>query len=93
METNPAPTAQSQIIAFLVETGKNEAMRNQNMAATNVAELVAVANRHGFDFTPADMIRHQARTILSFSDVELELYTQSGPWWMLCLEAYARYNK
>ena len=58
-----------------------------------LAELVVVANRYGFAFTPADMIRHQAATILSFTDEELSLYTQSGPWWMLCLEAYARYGK
>jgi len=50
------PTAN--LAAFLVETGTNEAMRNENMQAKNVSELVAVANRYGFAFTPADMIRH-----------------------------------
>jgi hypothetical protein len=68
-------------------------MRTENMAARNVEELVAVANRHGFAFTPADMVRHQAQTILSFSDAELDFYTKSAPWWQLCLEAYARYGK
>ena len=48
------------------------------MASTNVEELVAVANQHGFKFTPADMVRHQAQTILSFSDAELELYSGSA---------------
>jgi predicted ribosomally synthesized peptide with nif11-like leader len=89
----PSPAANDQIMAFLVETGTNEAMRNQNMATTNVEELVSVANQHGFEFTAADMVRHQAQTILSFSDAELELYTQSTSWWQLCLEAYARYGK
>jgi len=87
------PTTEAQITAFLVETGTNASMRTENMAARNVEELVAVANRHGFDFTPADMVRHQAQTILSFSDAELDLYTKSAPWWQLCLEAYARYGK
>ena len=88
-----SPTAKEQIIAFLVETGKNEAMRNENMATKNVAELVAVANRYDFRFTPGDMIRHQAQTILSFTDEELSLYTQSEPWWRLCLDAYAKYGR
>ncbi len=91
--TGPSAAATSQIVGFLVETGNNESMRNQNMASTNVEELVAVANQHGFKFTPADMVRHQAQTILSFSDAELELYSGSAPWWQLCLEAYARYGK
>ncbi len=86
-------TSEAQITAFLVETGKNASMRTENMAARNVEELVAVANRHGFAFTPADMVRHQAQTILSFSDAELDFYTKSAPWWQLCLEAYARYGK
>jgi predicted ribosomally synthesized peptide with nif11-like leader len=85
--------AKAQIEAFLVETGTNEGMRNENMASKNIVELVAVANRHGFSFTAADMIRHQAQTILSFTDSELELYTQSGPWWQLCLDAYAAYGR
>lgn len=87
------PAAKAQIQAFLAETGKNEAMRNENMATHNVAELVAVANRYGFAFTAADMIRHQAQTILTFTDKELELYTQSPPWWKLCLDAYAAYGR
>jgi predicted ribosomally synthesized peptide with nif11-like leader len=87
--SNPA----AQIAAFLVETGTNEAMRNENMQAKNVSELVAVANRYGFAFTPADMIRHQAKTILSFTDEELSLYTESADWWMLCLQAYVKYGK
>jgi predicted ribosomally synthesized peptide with nif11-like leader len=86
-------TSEAQITAFLVETGTNASMRTENMAARNVEELVAVANRHGFAFTAADMVRHQAQTILSFSDAELDLYTKSAPWWQLCLEAYARYGK
>jgi predicted ribosomally synthesized peptide with nif11-like leader len=86
-------TSEAQITAFLVETGTNASMRTENMAARNVEELVAVANRHGFAFTPADMVRHQAQTILSFSDAELDFYTKSAPWWQLCLEAYARYGK
>lgn len=90
---NPTSEAKQQIVAFLVETGTNASMRAQNMESTNVEELVTVANRHGFQFTPADMIRHQAQTILSFSDQELELYSKSGPWWLRCLEAYARYGK
>jgi predicted ribosomally synthesized peptide with nif11-like leader len=86
-------TSEAQITAFLVETVTNASMRTENIAARNVEELVAVANRHGFAFTPADMVRHQAQTILSFSDAELDLYTKSAPWWQLCLEAYARYGK
>ena len=88
-----SPEARQQIFAFLVETGSNAEMREENMKTQNVAELVAVANRYGFAFTPADTIRHQSTTILGFSDEELSLYTQSGPWWGLCLEAYARYGK
>ena len=93
VQTSLTPQAREQIFAFLIETGSNAQMREENMKTQNVAELVAVANRYGFAFTPADMIRHQAATILSFTDEELSLYTQSGPWWMLCLEAYARYGK
>jgi predicted ribosomally synthesized peptide with nif11-like leader len=89
----PNSTTEAQITAFLVETGTNATMRAENMAARNVEELVAVANRHGFAFTPADMVRHQAQTILSFSDAELDLYAKSAPWWQLCLEAYALYGK
>ncbi len=81
------------IAAFLIETGQNEKMRNENMAASNVEELVAVANKYGFQFTPADMIRHQAETILSFNDEELALYYKNHNWWMLCLEAYALYGR
>ena len=88
-----SPSSAEQIKAFLVETGKNEAMRNDNMASKTVEELVAVANRYGFRFTAADMIRHQAQTILSFTDEELSLYFQSQSWWQLCLEAYARYGR
>lgn len=87
------PAAKAQIQAFLAETGKNEAMRNENMATRNVAELTVVANRYGFAFTAADMVRHQAQTILTFTDKELELYTQSPPWWKLCLDAYAAYGR
>ena len=89
--TNPA--AEKQIEAFLAETGVNEAMRTENMAANNVEELTAVANRHGFEFTAADMIRHQAETILTFTDAELVIYYTNEPWWQLCLEAYSLYGR
>lgn len=89
----PDPEAEKSIDAFLAETGTNEELRNANMATTNVEELAAVANDHGFAFSAADMIRHQAQTVLTFTDEELELYTRSGPWWQLCLEAYARYGR
>ena len=46
-------------MAFLIETGNNEIVRNENMATKNVDELVGVANRYGFMFTAADMIRNQ----------------------------------
>ena len=80
-------------MAFLIETGNNEIVRNENMATKNVEELAGVANRYGFMFTPADMIRNQAQTILTFTDKELELYYKSGPWWQLCLQAYAKYGR
>ena len=67
-DTPLPPNSAEQIKAFLVETGKNEAMRNENMDSRTVEELVAVANKYGFRFSPADMIRHQAQTILSFND-------------------------
>lgn len=90
---DPSPEAERQIEAFLIETGKNAELREQNMATKNVTELAAVANRHGFEFTAADMIRHQAQTILSFTDEELSLYSGSAPWWQLCLQAYAAYGR
>ena len=46
----------NEIIRFLVETGSNQELQNENMATKNVKELVDVANRHGFKFTPSDMI-------------------------------------
>ena len=92
-DTPLPPNSAEQIKAFLVETGKNEAMLNENMDSRTVEELVAVANRYGFRFSPADMIRHQAQTILSFNDEELSLYYQSQSWWQLCLEAYGRYGR
>jgi len=92
-DTPLPPNSAEQIKAFLVETGSNEVMRNENMDSKTVEELVAVANRYGFRFSAADMIRHQAQTILSFNDEELSLYYQSQSWWQLCLEAYGRYGR
>jgi hypothetical protein len=83
----------NEIIRFLVETGSNQELQNENMATKNVKELVDVANRHGFKFTPSDMIRHQAETIISFTDEELDIYYNDANWWMKCLEAYSKYGK
>ena len=47
-DTPLPPNSAEQIKAFLVETGKNEAMRNENMDSRTVEELVAVANKYGF---------------------------------------------
>ncbi|MEQ9365796.1 MAG: Nif11-like leader peptide family natural product precursor [Leptospirales bacterium] len=87
------PKAEEAIEKFLVETGVNEAMRNENMKCANVEELAAVAKRYGFEFTAADMIRHQAKTILTFTDQELVIYFRSQPWWQLCLQAYSLYGR
>ena len=70
----------NEIIRFLVETGSNQELQNENMATKNVKELVDVANRHGFKFTPSDMIRHQAETIISFTDEELDIYYNDANW-------------
>ena len=35
-------------MAFLIETGKNKTMRNENMARKTVEELLDVANRYSF---------------------------------------------
>lgn len=88
-----SPEAEAQIEAFLIETGSNEAMRNENMATKTVEELVVVANKYGFKFTPADMIRHQAETILTFTDEELNIYYENEYWWQLCLQAYSLYGR
>lgn len=83
----------NEIIRFLVETGSNQELQKENMATKNVKELVDVANRHGFKFTPGDMIRHQAETIISFTDEQLVIYYNDTNWWMKCLEAYSKYGR
>lgn len=87
------PEVKNEIIRFLVETGNNQELQKKNMATKNVKELVDVANRHGFKFSAADMIRHQAETIISFTDEELVIYYNDENWWMKCLEAYSKYGR
>jgi len=83
----------NEIMRFLIETGSNESLQKENTATNNVQELTSVANKHSFTFSAPDMIRHQAETILSFTDDELVIYYTDENWWKKCLEAYAKYVK
>ena len=83
----------SEIIRFLTETGSNQELQKENMATKNVKELTDVANKHGFNFSAPDMIRHQAETIISFTDEELVIYYTDENWWLKCLEAYSKYGR
>lgn len=83
----------NEIQRFLQETGSNQELQKENMKTKNVKELVDVANKYGFNFSASDMIRHQAETIISFTDEELVIYYNDENWWLKCLEAYSKYGR
>jgi len=76
-------------MAFLKAESTNAQIREKTMAATSLVEFIAVANDHGFDFYPADMVRFLASSILSLTDTELAFCSRSPQWWRLWNQIHA----